>query len=67
MGLAKRVIPCLDIAEGRVVKAGRTLCVTTGEVYAIRAAGTQTRRTLCALMQQTLVVLAAIDTWFIGP
>jgi uncharacterized protein (TIGR00369 family) len=46
------------IAEGRVVKAGRTLCVTTGEVYAIRGTATETRRTLCALMQQTLVVLA---------
>ena len=41
------------VAEGRVVKAGRTLCVTTGEVYAIQ----QGKRVLCALMQQTLVVL----------
>ena len=41
------------VAEGRVVKAGRTLCVTTGEVYAIHE-GT---RVLGALMQQTLLVL----------
>ena len=41
------------VAEGRVVKAGRTLCVTTGEVYAIHDG----KRVLCALMQQTLVVL----------
>lgn len=42
------------VAEGRVVKPGRTLAVTRGEVYA--QAGSQ--RTLCALMQQTLIVLA---------
>jgi len=41
------------VAEARVVKPGRTLCIVTGEVHAIRDA----RRTLCALMQQTLVVL----------
>jgi uncharacterized protein (TIGR00369 family) len=42
------------VAEGRVVKPGRTLAVTRGEVYA-EAAG---KRTLCALMQQTLIVLS---------
>ena len=42
------------VAEGRVVKPGRTLAVTRGEVHA-EAGG---RRTLCALMQQTLIVLA---------
>jgi len=42
------------IAEGRVVKPGRTLAITRGEVYA-EAAG---KRTLCALMQQTLIVLS---------
>ncbi|HZI84426.1 MAG TPA: PaaI family thioesterase [Casimicrobiaceae bacterium] len=42
------------IAEGRVVKPGRTLAVTRGEVYA-EADG---RRTLCALMQQTLIVMS---------
>jgi len=42
------------IAEARVVKPGRTLAVTRGEVYA--EAGE--KRTLCALMQQTLIVLA---------
>ena len=41
------------VAEGRVVKPGRTLCITKGEVYTIEG----TRRTLCALMQQTLIVL----------
>ena len=41
------------VAEGRVVKPGRTLCIVQGEVYA-NAGGS---RTLCALMQQTLIVL----------
>lgn len=43
----------LFVAEGRVVKPGRTLCIVQGEVYA--QAGK--RRTLCALMQQTLMVM----------
>ena len=42
------------IAEGQVVKPGRTLAITRGEVYA-EAAG---KRTLCAIMQQTLIVLS---------
>ena len=42
------------VAEGQVVKPGRTLAITRGEVYA-EAAG---KRTLCAIMQQTLIVLA---------
>jgi uncharacterized protein (TIGR00369 family) len=42
------------IAEAEVVKPGRTLAITRGEVYA-EADG---RRTLCAIMQQTLIVLA---------
>jgi uncharacterized protein (TIGR00369 family) len=41
------------VAEGRVVKPGRTLCITQGEVYANKGGA----RTLCALMQQTLIVL----------
>jgi len=41
------------VAEGRVVKAGRTLAITRGEVYA-EANG---QRTLVALMQQTLMVM----------
>ena len=41
------------VAEGRVVKPGRTLCIVQGEVYA-QSGG---RRSLCALMQQTLIVL----------
>jgi uncharacterized protein (TIGR00369 family) len=41
------------IAEGFVVKSGRTLSVTRGEVHAERK-GT---RTLVALMQQTLMVM----------
>jgi uncharacterized protein (TIGR00369 family) len=42
------------IAEAHVVKAGRTLAITRGEVYA-QVAG---KRSLCAIMQQTLIVLA---------
>ena len=42
------------VAEGRVVKPGRTLAITRGEVYA-EVAG---KRTLCAIMQQTLIVLS---------
>lgn len=41
------------VAEGRVVKPGRTLCIVQGEVYAWSGE----HRTLCALMQQTLIVL----------
>src|SRR5437762_11769420 len=41
------------VAEGQVVKAGRTLAITRGEVYA----ETGDQRTLVALMQQTLIVL----------
>jgi uncharacterized protein (TIGR00369 family) len=41
------------VAEGRVVKPGRTLCVTQGEVYAVKGGS----RSLCALMQQTLIVM----------
>jgi uncharacterized protein (TIGR00369 family) len=42
------------VAEASVVKPGRTLVITRGEVYAERAGA----RTLCAIMQQTLIVLA---------
>jgi len=42
------------IAEAEVVKPGRTLSGTRGEVYAERAG----KRTLCAIMQQTLIVVA---------
>jgi uncharacterized protein (TIGR00369 family) len=42
------------VAEAQVVKPGRTLAVTRGEVYA----ETGEKRTLCAIMQQTLIVLA---------
>ena len=41
------------VAEGFVVKPGRTLVITRGEVHAERS-GT---RTLVALMQQTLMVM----------
>jgi len=41
------------LAEGRVVKPGRTLCIVQGEVFALRGE----RRSLCALMQQTLMVM----------
>jgi len=42
------------IAEASVVKPGKTLVITRGEVYA-EDAGV---RTLCAIMQQTLIVMA---------
>ena len=41
------------LAEGFVVKSGRTLVITRGEVHAERGGA----RTLVALMQQTLIVL----------
>jgi uncharacterized protein (TIGR00369 family) len=41
------------VAEGFVVKPGRTLAITRGEVHAEQAG----RRTLVALMQQTLMVM----------
>ena len=41
------------VAEGFVVKCGRTLTITRGEVYAERGG----KRTLCALMQQTLMAM----------
>jgi uncharacterized protein (TIGR00369 family) len=42
------------VAQAEVVKPGRTLAITRGEVYA-ESGG---KRTLCAIMQQTLIVLA---------
>ena len=41
------------VAEGFVVKPGRTLCITRGEVHA-EAEG---KRSLVAIMQQTLMVM----------
>jgi uncharacterized protein (TIGR00369 family) len=41
------------VAEGFVVKPGRTLCITRGEVHALR----EGRRKLVAIMQQTLMVM----------
>ena len=41
------------VAEGHVVKPGRTLAITRGDVYAEQDG----RRTLVALMQQTLMVM----------
>jgi len=41
------------IAEGFVIKPGRTLAITRGEVHA----ETGGKRTLVALMQQTLIVM----------
>jgi uncharacterized protein (TIGR00369 family) len=43
------------IAVGEVVKPGRTLVITRGEVHAERAGV----RTLCSIMQQTLMVVRA--------
>jgi len=45
------------LARGEVVRAGRTLTVTRGEVFAEDAG----RETLCAVMQQTLMCLPASD------
>ena len=42
------------IAEAEVVKPGRTLVITRGEVYAENGY----RRQLCAIMQQSLIVLS---------
>ena len=42
------------VAVGEVVKQGRTLAITRGEVYAVDGG----RRSLCAIMQQTLMVMA---------
>jgi acyl-coenzyme A thioesterase PaaI-like protein len=41
------------VAEGFVVKPGRTLAITRGEVHAEH----QGKRTLVAIMQQTLMVM----------
>lgn len=41
------------IARGRVVRPGRTLIVTQGEVFAVRDG----KENLCALMQQTIMVM----------
>jgi len=42
------------IAEAEVVKPGRTLVITRGEVYGEDGG----KRTLCAIMQQSLIVLS---------
>ncbi len=41
------------IARGKVLRAGRTLIVAQGEVFAVKDG----RETLCALMQQTIMVM----------
>lgn len=41
------------VARGRVIRAGRTLIVTQGEVFAVKDG----RETQCALMQQTIMVM----------
>ncbi len=43
----------LLVAEGQVLKSGRNLVITRGEVYAIRAG----QATHCATMQQTLMTM----------
>ena len=43
----------LLVAEGQVLKSGRNLVITRGEVYAIRNG----RATHCATMQQTLMTM----------
>lgn len=44
------------VARARVVKSGRTLVVTTGDVYALRD-GVEVH---CATMQQTLIVMRGV-------
>ena len=46
-----------DIARGEVVKPGRTLTVTRGEVIAVE----DDKETVCALMQQTLMRINGRD------
>ena len=41
------------IARGRVIRPGRTLIITTAEVFAVN----DSKETLCALMQQTIMVM----------
>lgn len=41
------------IARGQVVRAGRTLIVTKADVFAVK----EGKETLCALMQQTIMVM----------
>ena len=41
------------IARGKVVRPGRTLIVTQGEVFAVKDG----KESLCALMQQTIMVM----------
>lgn len=41
------------IARGKVMRPGRTLIVTQAEVFALK----EGRETLCALMQQTIMVM----------
>ena len=43
----------LLIAEGSVIRYGRTLIITKAEVYAIKDG----KKTLCAIMQQTIMAL----------
>jgi len=47
------------VAEGRVIKSGRTLVVTRGEVHAEQGG----ERTLIAVMQQTLMVMHGMDDY----
>lgn len=51
------------VAEGFVVKPGRTLCITRGEVHAERGG----RRKLVALMQQTLMLMHGMEDGRPGP
>lgn len=43
------------IARGRVLRAGKTLIVTTADVFSVQGAD----ETLCAIMQQTVMVMHA--------
>ena len=47
------------VAEGQVIKSGRTLVITRGEVHAEQGGD----RTLVAVMQQTLMVMHGMDDY----
>jgi len=44
------------VARARVIKSGRTLVITQGDVFAVKGGA----ETLCATMQQTLIVMRGV-------
>jgi len=53
LNLLAPVLPVMIVAEGFVVKSGRTLTITRGEVHAVQGGA----RKLVAIMQQTLMTM----------